>query len=79
MNTSPWSETSNVDKDPAPEIVDILWMDDQEAHLLLPDGSEAVWPIGALIGQLKGVEQLSLKVTGGDLELIPIQPALVSA
>ena len=54
-------------------------MDGDHVHVLLPDGTEEVWPLGHLVGQLQGVERLHLLVVDGDLEIVPVYPEMVLA
>ncbi|MCY1704331.1 hypothetical protein [Deinococcus sp. SL84] len=79
MQFADCNEAEVVFADPQTEVVEILWMNDREVHLLLPDGEEAVWPIGSLVGQLQGVERLRIQVMDGDVDIVPLPIEAITA
>ncbi|WP_261665308.1 hypothetical protein [Deinococcus sp. Marseille-Q6407] len=79
MQFADCNEAEVVVADPQTEVVEILWMNDREVHLLLPDGEEAVWPIGSLVSQLEGVDRLQIQVVDGDVAIVAVPIEAITA
>ena len=79
MRFSDGNEAEVVSADPRTEVAEILWMDNRHVHLLLPNGEEVAWPISALVGQLRGIDQVQIQVVDGDVTITPVSLEAITA